>query len=110
MAQLDIDDPLYEAQTEAKTKRHREPFTQISHSSLISGIRVLHSSKQLGVWVYIHYRVWAEKQNTVAISNEALVAWGIDRRTKYTTLRLLEEAGLVTVKQHGRACPKVTLV
>jgi hypothetical protein len=107
MSQLDIDDPLYET---PKSKRHREPFVQISHNSLTSGVEVLHSSAQLAVWVYIHYRVWAEKQNTVSISNGGLGAWGVGRRTKYAALRLLEDAGLIKVERRYSRSPQVTLL
>jgi hypothetical protein len=107
MSQLDIDDPLYEV---PKAKRHREPFVQISHSSLTSGVAVLHSAAQLAVWVYIHYRVWAEKQNTVAISNGGLSTWGVGRKTKYVALRILEDAGLIKIERRHSQSPRVTLL
>ena len=37
----------------------------------------------------------ARKSNTVRIGNKTLASWDVDRRTKYSTLRLLEEAGMV---------------
>jgi hypothetical protein len=110
MAQLDIDDPLYEKPVDTKPKRHREPFVQISHRSLIEGAAVLHSARQFLVWTYIHYLVWQEKQRTVAVSNGGLDAWGVGRKTKYAALRLLEGAGLITIEWRHSQSPKVTLL
>ena len=77
---------------------------------LAAGNAVLHSSSQLVVWLYIHYRVWAEKQDTVKLSNAALRSWGVGRKTKYTALRLLADAGLIKVDVAPRRSPVVTLL
>ena len=110
MRVFDKDDPFYEEPTEAKPKRHREPFVQISHNSLVAGSEVLHGSKQFLVWAYIHYKVWQEKQNTVGVSNAALRDWGVERHTKYAALRLLEEAGLIKVERPNCRSLRVTLL
>jgi hypothetical protein len=107
MAQLDIDDPLYE---EPKPKRHREPFVQMTHNSLLAGSHALRGTKQFLVWVYIHYKVWAEKSDTVRVSNAALRPWGVKRRAKYKALRLLEEANLIKINREGRNHLTVTLI
>ena len=93
-----------------KRPRRTEPFLQVPHKALVSGGNVLRGTKQFLVWLYIHHRVWADKQNTVAVANQTLGAWGVGRKEKMKALRLLEQAGLVTIQWRERKSPLVTLL
>jgi hypothetical protein len=101
------------ARAKAKPKRHGkrpkriEPFLQIQHTAIKAGAKVLSSSKQLLVWLYIHHRMWADKSSAVVIANKALEAWGVSRRAKYAALINLERAGLIYVERRERKSPVV---
>jgi hypothetical protein len=92
-----------------KRQKRSEPFLQIPHRALVVGGKVLVSSEQLLVWLYIHHRVWADKVATVVIANKALEAWGVGRKAKYAALNNLERAGLILVERRERKSPLVTL-
>jgi hypothetical protein len=51
-----------------------------------------------------------EDRLTVVLTNWRCDEHGIDRRAKYTSLRLLERAGLITVERRPRRNPIVTLI
>jgi hypothetical protein len=100
----------------AASKRHGErprriePFLQVPHKALVAGSAVLRSSKQFLVWLYVFHRVWSDKNNTVVVANQTLNSWGVSRDQKTQALRLLEEAGLITVQWRERRSPLVTLL
>lgn len=50
----------------------------------------------------------AKLSRTVDFTNASLSAMGIARQAKYSMLRRLEEAGLVSVEREGRCAPRVT--
>ena len=72
------------------------------------GAKVL-GGKRFLVWLYIHHRVWADKRQTVTVGNQTLSAWGVSRKEKYTALRKLAAADLITVEWRERKSPLVTL-
>ena len=92
-----------------KSKRpRRELFLQVPHKALVAGSKVL-GGKRLLVWLYIHHRMWADKATTVTIGNKTLSEWGVNRKMKYSALRKLEEAGLVSISWRERLSPLVTV-
>jgi hypothetical protein len=93
-----------------KQPKRTEPFLQIPHKALVAGSAVLRGPKQFLVWLYIHHRVWSDKRNTVTIANTMLESWGVGRKEKAKALRLLEQAGLVSVQWFDRKSPQVTLL
>jgi hypothetical protein len=86
----------------------RELFLQVPHKALVAGSKVL-GGKRLLVWLYIHHRIWADKATTVAVGNKTLGEWGVSRKMKYTALRRLEDAGLVSISWRKRLSPLVTI-
>jgi hypothetical protein len=88
--------------------KRTEPFLQIPHRAILAGSRVL-GGRRLLVWLYIHHRVWSDKNNTVRIGNVTLGSWGVRRMTKYRALRDLEKAGLISVEWRDRKSPLVTV-
>jgi hypothetical protein len=100
----------------AKPKRHGKrpkrtaPFLQVPHAAIVAGSQVLRGSKQFLVWLYVFHRVWSDKNQTVVVANQTLDCWGVRRKEKYKALRLLEEAGLVSVQWRARRSPLVTLL
>ena len=97
-------------QPRQKRERRTEPFLQIPHGAIVAGSKVLRGTKQFLVWLYVFHRVWADKRNTVVVANQTLSVWGVGRREKYKALRLLEEAGLISVEWRQRRSPLVTLL
>jgi hypothetical protein len=95
---------------QGKRPKRTEPFLQIPHKAIVAGSQVLRGSKQFLVWLYVFHRVWSDKNQTVAVANQTLDAWGVRRKEKYKALRLLEEAGLVAVQWRTRRSPLVTLL
>src|SRR3954471_16030760 len=82
-----------------KPQRTRaEPFLNITLKAVAAGGEVLRGTKQYLVWLYIHHRVWADKSDTVTVANRALESWGVGKREKRKALKLLEEAGLVSIE------------
>lgn len=58
------------------------------------------------VWIWLVHRAHKTKNNTVAMSNEALAHYGISRKVKAPTLRQPEAAGMITVERRvGKAPP-----
>ena len=93
----------------AKQQRQRGHFVQVplEWAALVSSAAG-ESTTFVAIWLL--YRAWKTKSNTVTVSSGQLEAHGIDRWVKRRALRKLEAAGLITVKrQHGRA-PVVTLL
>jgi hypothetical protein len=99
-----------QANTGGKRPTYREPFLQIPIRTLVDGSNAVRSVQQFLVWLYIHYRVWADKRRAVEIANRTLKDWGVDRRAKYKALRSLEAAGLIALERQGRHSPRVTLL
>jgi hypothetical protein len=96
--------------TGRQPKRARaEPFLNITLRAVAAGAGVLRGTKQYLVWLYIHHRVWADKSDTVTVANRTLESWGVGKREKRKALKLLEEAGLVSVEWRTRRSPLVTL-
>ena len=110
-AKLELTDdeiPCHPALT-TKQRRQRTHFVMVplewaARVSMAAG----ESTTFVAIWVL--YRAWKTKSNTVVLSSGQFEALGIDRWVKRRALRKLEAAGLITVKrQHGRA-PVVTLL
>ena len=87
-----------------------EPFLNITLRAVAAGGGVLRGTKQYFVWLYIHHRVWADKNDTVTVANLTLKSWGVGKREKRKALKLLEEAGLVSIEWRARRSPLVTLL
>ena len=85
------------------------PFVQLQLEGLVAASKALGSSMLL-VWIHLQHRAWAEKKRTVAVTSQALGELGVDRGMKHRALRLLEEAGLVSVEWRKRRNPLVTLL
>jgi hypothetical protein len=71
---------------------------------------LVRSADQLLVLLVLYRRCLVQRSKTVDLPNGELTELGIGRKTKYRTLRFLEEAGAVTVdeRQNGRSL-RVTL-
>jgi hypothetical protein len=79
------------------------------NAAAAAGFKAL-NCPQAYVWVYIHYRVWAEMNRTVPLANRTLAAAGVTRYAKYRALAALERAGLIRVERRGKRGPLVTLL
>jgi hypothetical protein len=80
-------------------KRTLEPFIHVLVSDLVRGAKVLVSSGELVVWALILQRWHMTQPKPVAsISNMAMAALGVGRKTKYRAIEKLRAAGLVKVR------------
>jgi hypothetical protein len=80
--------------------------------SLDWGARVrplLCSTDQLFVVLVLYSRCLVRRSKTVDLPNGELAKLGIGRKTKYRALRLLEEAGAVTLEHQNGHSLQVTL-
>ena len=57
----------------------------------------------------LYSRCLRQRSRTVDLSNSELTELGIGRTTKYRTLKLLGEAGAVTIEVHNGRSIRVTL-
>jgi hypothetical protein len=89
----------------AKQRRQRKRFVMVPLEwALATG------ENATFVTIWLLYRAWETKSNTVVLSTGQLEAYGISRWSKQRALRKLETAGLIEVRrQHGRA-PVVTML
>jgi hypothetical protein len=92
-----------------KQRRQRPHFVKVPVEWAAQvGLATGESATFVAIWLV--YRAWKTKSNTVVLSTGHLEAHGISRWSKQRALRKLETAGLIEVRrQHGRA-PVVTLL
>lgn len=70
---------------------------------------VVRGKGELAVALYLYRLRTIQQSRTVAISNERLLTeLGIDRYAKYRALRRLAQAGIITVKRHGKKAVQIT--
>ena len=66
--------------------------------------------RALHVAIVLRFLAGLNRSQTVALSSQELLNFGVSRKTGYRALKALQTAGLVTVDQkHGRH-PRVTIV
>jgi hypothetical protein len=92
-----------------KTRRPQTRYVQIQISDAVAGCLAAKCPQAI-VWLYIHYRVWADDRPTVPLPNQTLAELGVSRNVKWRTVCLLEQAGLIRVERRGRKSPLVTLL
>jgi hypothetical protein len=66
--------------------------------------------KALHVAVALWFLAGVTKSSTVALSNEVLATFGVNRRAGHRGLTALERAGLVAVERHRGRQPRVTVL
>jgi hypothetical protein len=89
--------------------RRNTAYSQVPHDEAIAAFRAL-GCLHAFVWLYLHYRVWAEGTRTVPLPNKSLTKAGVSRQVKYRALTRLERAGIIRVERRGRRSPLVTLL
>jgi hypothetical protein len=62
------------------------------------------------VLIWLQYQAWRRQSLRIAVPNETLARYGIDRMTKSRALRRLAEGGLINLEQHPRKTPFATLI
>jgi hypothetical protein len=62
------------------------------------------------VLVWLQYQSWRRQSLRIAVPNETLARYGIDRRTKSRALRRLAAGGLIDLEQRPRKTPFATLI
>ena len=75
----------------------------------------LHDASKLGVsalWVgcVLWHLSGVKKSVTFLVSNLQLHRWGVDRFAKSRALKVLSNAGPITIESRGKRSPKVTIV
>jgi CRP-like cAMP-binding protein len=69
---------------------------------------VVHGPRQLAVALFLYRLRVIHRSRTVPVTNVRLLAeLGIDRRTKYQTIKRLERAGLIAVQRHNKKTVKI---
>ena len=67
--------------------------------------------KAVNVGLAVWFKAGAQKSRAdIPVSNELVKPFGVDRYAKSRALAQLEGAGLVKVRQVGKAAPRVTLL
>jgi hypothetical protein len=90
-------------------KRRRGPFVMMDIHGSVAALRAIRSPQAM-VWLYLHYRTWADAQPTVPLPNQTLVKLGVSRLVKHRALQRLEQAGFIQVDRRRRKTPLVTLL
>jgi len=98
-----------EARSAAGHPRRKRAFVSLSLTEIAVAAQAMNCPRVF-VWAWLKYRMWQTKSATVAVSNRALIGYGIDRYAKYHALAQLEAAGLVRVERRTRRTPVVTLI
>ena len=109
---IDADDPLEDPpgrKAVRPTRARRQRFAQVDLVMASAAFKALDCPVAM-VWVAIVYRVWAEKKNTVVLSTQMLIEFGVGRMTKYRALKRLEAARLIRVKWRAKKNPIVTVL
>jgi hypothetical protein len=102
----DVEPPKERAQPRQKRS---EPFVLVPLAATALAAKATRSTK-LFVWLMIQYRVWQEKNQTVALSNRSLAPYGISPDAKLRALGELETAGLIRVNRKGTKTVLITLL
>jgi hypothetical protein len=111
--ELDPDDPLYDvgrpAKATARIPRSREAYVKTPLSALArrSNDDIFPQLTRLCFYLQLRSR---EGQLPVALTNDAMLDFGISRRQKYRLLRRLEKDGWVTIDQTLGHHPVVTII
>lgn len=90
-------------------RRKTEPFVQLTLKLAAAAAKAA-GGQRLFVLLWILYRGWKEKSDTVLVSNDALSEYGISRMTKYRALKNFEAAGLIRVDRPESRNPTVTIL
>jgi hypothetical protein len=92
-----------------KRRRREGTFVQVPLQWASKALIALNSPKAM-VLLYLLYKAWREKSNTVTLPNSALADYGVGRKIKYRALREMEVEGLIAVRRAPRKAPVVTLI
>jgi hypothetical protein len=104
-----IDADLPEPPTKKVRRARNEAFTMVPLQWAAEMTAATHSKKAMvGLWLL--YKAWQTKSDTVTIANASLAGFGISRDLKLKALNQLEKAGLISIKRQPRRSPLVTLL
>jgi hypothetical protein len=90
--------------------RRKRPFVLVDLEAAAQVAAATQRSTGAFVWLLIQYLAWRDKSETVALTNQSLVPYGINRFAKHRAVADLEKAGLIQVERQGTKTVLVTLV
>jgi hypothetical protein len=104
-----FDEPLTVAEMLAGTPRPAKGYVLCPLAWLAWVLPIVRTADRLVVAQLLYSRCLMQRNRTVNFPNGELADLGIERKTKYRTLRLLEEAGAVAIETRNGCSIRVTL-
>jgi hypothetical protein len=104
-----LDEPLTVAEMLAGTPRPAKGYVLCPLAWLARVLPIVRTADRLAVVLLLYSRCRVRRSRTVDLPNGELTKLGIERKTKYRTLRLLEEAGALTIEARNGRSIRVTL-
>jgi hypothetical protein len=112
--------PLQRRQPKSKAKRelgaaaqprHKkaEPFARVPLAWAARAAIAMNCPRAF-VLVWLQYQAWRWQSLRIAVPNETLARYGIDRKAKNRALQQLAEGGLIDLDQRPRKTPFATLI
>jgi hypothetical protein len=98
-----------ELEARAPAKRKKKKLFAVIELDVGSRAFAAMNCPRAMVYVWLLHKARMTGKNTVAVPNGALAAYGVSRKVKYSALRQLEEAGLITMEWPPRKTPMATL-
>jgi hypothetical protein len=90
------------------TTKPKRPWTKVYLREAAVAFKAL-NNLQAFVWIFLQYMAWKSPGKPFAVSNSALVPYGISRKVKMAALESLEAAGLISLVKREKRAPIVTL-
>jgi hypothetical protein len=91
-----------------RRRKKQEAFVILPFAWAASAATATNTSGAL-VWIWLVWQARMTGRRAVAMSNEALIPYGISHKIKARVLRRLEKAGLITVQRRVGKAPLVQL-
>jgi hypothetical protein len=94
----------------AAPKKHRvEPFARVTLNEAAEAFAAINCPKAM-VWLWLVHQARKTGERTLTATTKALTKYRVSRKSKYSALEQLEEAGLITVDWRPNKNPTATLI
>jgi len=101
---------LAELEAAAPKKRSKvEPFARVTLREATEAFVAMDCPKAM-VWLWLVHKARKTGNRTVTVTTEALSEYRVGRKSKYSALHQLEDAGLIIVDWRSKKNPVATLV
>jgi hypothetical protein len=92
-----------------KKRKKVEPFARVTLGGAAEAFAAMDCPRAM-VWLWLVHEARKTGKRTLTVTTKALTKYRIGRKSKYSALQQLEEAGLITVEWRPSKNPIATLV